>query len=254
MRRTALTLALALASALLVAAPASAASYAVTASLSKSAPDVGTKTTLSGKVTGSGAGKKTLTVELRLGNGSWKKVGTTKTSSKGAYSYGFKVTKVGDQALRVVAPKKGKTGKGTSPAVALAGWTWLDLARQPHAVDGSAFVDTTPTISGDAHPKSVELQARAGGSSIFWSLANQCDDAEIDLTLYDGAAGTESVTVGTDDGAQSYPVVAFNTYGTHNVTSQSEYVSVTRDASGPIVVITSPRAHCKVDRLPASSN
>lgn len=234
-----------------LAAPAEAATYSVTLTASHVKRDVGQTLTLTGKVAGSKAAGKKLTVQRRVGTGAWTTIGTVRATSKKTYTVKHKVSRVGAQSFRVVAPKSGSTKTGISPARSIVGWTWLYLTDQPHYVTGTMFVGTTVSAQENTYARSVELVSGPGKREIFWQLDDRCDDSDVDVTLYDGVVGSQSVFVSTTEGGVTRQAVAGSLTGANVVgpTAGSLTISVTDTADHVLVV--SPRVHCSVSRLPS---
>ncbi|MEH3033915.1 MAG: hypothetical protein PGN07_07705 [Aeromicrobium erythreum] len=241
----------ALAASVLVATPAEAATYGVTLNLSKSTADVGQKIGLSGKVTGSKAAKKKLSVQYRLGSGSWKTVKTVTTSSKATYATTFTVKTAGTAGLRVVAPKSGSTKAGTSPARNFTGYRWLWLHQQKLIASGYVSVDDV-SHQGKDYPHSIYLGTSSG---ILWGTRQKCDKLSASLAVPSWAGDVSSQTVSVSsstsgtiqaDQGDPKPIDQF-------LSSSADYLSISRGSgSGPSVMILSPKVHCSVNELPVA--
>ena len=252
LRRTTLAAALIVAAAtFLVAAPANAAAYAVTLATSVTKGDVGTKVTLSGKVGGTGAAGRTVYLQRQSSNGAWGTVATTTTNSARAYSKAVTIPAAGTNAYRAVVNASSTVAKGTSLTRTVTGWTWLNLTDQPHYTAGEVVVGNTFFVAGKNRSRNVELSS---GSSIFWVLDGHCDRSDVSVARYDGGnpLQTVPVSVTTDDGGATYFAKSGSLTPANNVTLQSANLELARaDDSGPGVVVTTPRVHCDVARLPS---
>ncbi|MEH3033916.1 MAG: hypothetical protein PGN07_07710 [Aeromicrobium erythreum] len=261
MNRSAIALAgVALAAGVLVAAPAEAATYGVTLNLSKSTADVGQKIGLSGKVSGSKAAKKKLSVQYRLGSGSWKTVKTVTTSSKATYATTFTVKTAGAAGLRVVAPKSGSTKAGTSPAKPFTGYRWLSLYDESYLSDGFIARGWDSSISGTVNgghpPRETFAMANDDAPSgdhtfLAWRLSNQCDLFRAEAGLSDSDDTTRYLrlngTVTERKEVVSGEITHFeqSLVGAYSVGLSRE----AGDASG-YVAVERPRAHCSLNTLP----
>ncbi|MEH3033914.1 MAG: hypothetical protein PGN07_07700 [Aeromicrobium erythreum] len=244
----------ALAGSVLVAAPAEAATYGVTLDLSKVKADVGQKIGLSGKVTGSKSAKKKLSVQYRLGNGTWKTVKTVTTSSKATYATTFTVKTAGDAGLRVVAPKSGSTKAGTSPTKTFAGYRWLWLTQQSHYVAGAMFIDSPNMVEGKDRPRTIDLGSEGSSASITWNLQEKCDTSDITVALNDQQnPASEQVYYETNDGGATVTATNGARTPANGVSSSSEYLTFRRGSTTRDVLMVSPRVHCKVNELPRVS-
>lgn len=254
LRRLSVLLVAALVAAVLTSAPASAATYSVTIKLSAVKADVGKTVTISGSVSGSKAAKKSLLVQRKVGSGAWKKIGSVKTTSKKKYTYKHKVSTAGAQQFRVVAPKKGSTKQGVSPAKSFAGWRWLNLAEQPTFVYGAAAIDTNPTILGKKRPHSIEVYPNSFGAThegVSWTLSELCDKSDIKAALYAVAgSNTSDLYSSTDGGGSTISVTATELKTSNVVSSASQYLQIENEGLAYTVVLVSPRIHCSVNRVP----
>ena len=252
LRRTTLAAALVAAAAtFLVAPPAHAASYVVSLSADALNADVGEKVTLSGKVGGTGAVGRTVYLQRQSSNGAWGTVATTTTNSARAYSKAVTIPAAGTNAYRAVVNASSTVAKGTSLTRTVTGWTWLNLTDQPHATAGDVIVGNTFVVAGRNRARNIELSS---GSSIFWVLDGHCDRSDIAVTRYDGSNPMQTVPVSlsTDDGGTTYFAKSGSLTPANNVTAQSASLELARaNDSGPGVVVTTPRVHCDVPRLPS---
>ena len=259
------TAAAALVLAAVTAAPAEAASYAVSIKTSKTQTDVGTRFTLSGKVTGRGAGGKTVVIERKIGSGKWTKLTTTKTTSKGTYERKLTAKSVGAKQYRVVAGASSSVGRGTSAAVTVTGFTWLTLAEQPTTAQ-IATVNISRRAGGKTYPHSIVLLGFAGSSAVIWQVDKKCDGFSTSVVVdpayaADGDAATGDVVSGTDpfsspDGprvtAKNGTPTAFKT----TTLKGADYFALALDqtegseGSTPTVDLLTPKAHCSVTTLP----
>lgn len=245
-----LAAALGLVAALFIATPAQAATYSVTAALSATKADVGQTVKITGTVGGAGAANKRLAVQRRIGSGAWATIGTAVTGANKKYSYTHKVSKTGAQQFRVYAPASNGVSGKASDAKSFTGWIWLNLTQQPHSAGGSLFWDTEPTVKATKRPHSVEQFD--DNTFAFWDLDNKCDQSKVALGTYDTASGTASGSVQTDEGSAGYTVSAGVATFANHVALASDYLQISKTAGAPLV-ISSPRVHCSIARLPDPS-
>jgi hypothetical protein len=234
-----------------LAAPAEAATYSVTLTASHTNRDVGQTLTLTGKVAGSKAAGKKLTVQRRVADGPWSTIGTVRATSKKTFTVKHKVSRTGAQSFRVVAPKSGSTKTGTSPARSITGWTWLYLTDQPHFTTGGSFVGTKAVVGDTTYARSVELTSGSGTRAISWSLDGRCNASDVDVALDNSQLwSVQTVDAETDDGGASQQAMAGERRALDVVTSASDYVTYSVTANTSNVKLVSPRLHCSVSRLP----
>ncbi|MET3960968.1 hypothetical protein ABIE44_000902 [Marmoricola sp. OAE513] len=237
-----------------IADPASAAGkYGVTLTSSRTVADVGQVTVLSGKVTGTGAGKKKVAVDVKIGAGAWKRVGTTRTTKKGKYSFKARVSSAGTVSYRVVAPKRKKVAAGTSPAVSLQAWRWLDLYDESYLSGGGVIsrgVQDSVRIGGKK--PAAHSFAMGGSSYLYWNLAQQCDRIVAQVGLTDGDGGETRGVRFQQDGVNTDIDVtggeALKGFANLSASSVSSLVVARPDNLYTYLVL--PRAHCKVNALP----
>jgi hypothetical protein len=240
-----------------LAAPAEAASFGVSLTLSRTKADVGKTLTASGKVTGSKAGKKLLTVQRRVGTGAWRKVGTTRTTSKGAFSYAYRVRSTGAQSLRVVAPATGSTKLGVSPARAFTGFTWVDLYDAPYQSGGDAVVRgpvTGWTVEGRKPP--AHTLGLTSDAYVYWNVDSRCDAWRTDVAVPDGNPGS-SFTVKLSAWQTTVLTPTSEAPVIHHLDTQLtglNGLNVRRDESsmGGVVYLMTPQAHCSTSTLPVA--
>lgn len=249
------TLALALGSVAL-AAPAQAATYSLTLTASHTNRDVGQTLTLTGKVTGSKAAKKKLTVQRRAGAGAWTTIGTVRTTSKKTYSFKHRVTRTGAQSFRVVAPKNGSTKIGVSPTRNITGWTWLDLYDESYYSAGGVQRGWVGPVNGGTPPRETLGLYSSDGSdvhgSVAWRTESLCDrlTAAFGMSDSDGTAKWVRISLpGADVEVQPSEITTLNrSLVDVGLFSMRRFT----DSGEGYVAIESPRAHCKVARLPVA--
>lgn len=259
MRRHAIALvAILVAASGLAVAPASAAgTYRVTLSSSRSVADVGQVAVLTGKVSGNGAGKKTIGIDVKVGDGAWKHLGTTRTRKTGAYTYRATVTSAGTMSYRVVVPRSKTVGKATSKTVSLQTWRWLDLYDQPYLTGGGVVgrgAYETTTIGGAKPP--AHTLAMGEGSYAYWNLAQECNKVLAQAGLSDSDLGssatvrfelsgdTTDVPVTGGQPLQGFASMATSSVGGFRVSRPDDHYAY----------LVLPRAHCKVNQLPVAAD
>lgn len=239
-------------------APTSAAgTYAVTLASSRSVADVGQVAVLTGKVTGSGAGKKAVRVDVRIGDGAWKRLGTTRTKKSGKYAYRAAVTSAGTVSYRVVVPKSKTVGKGASKTVTLQTWRWLDLYDEPYLTGGgvvSRGAYETTTIGGVMPP--AHTFGMGENAYLYWNVDQQCDQLVAQVGLSVGDQGSTRVVRFAQSGDDTDVSVtggeALKGFANMAASSVSSFV-VSRPDNLYAYLVT-PRAHCKVNALPVASD
>lgn len=240
-----------------LAAPAEAASYGVSLTLSRTKADVGKTLTASGKVTGSKAAKKLLTVQRRVGTGSWRKVGTVRTTSKGAFSYAYRVRATGAQSLRVVAPATGSTKLGVSAARAFTGFTWVDLYDAPYQSGGNAVV-RGPVAGWTVEGRTPPAHTLGIGSDayVYWNLDGRCDAWRADVAVPDGNPFTSStISFSASENVSLSPTSEAPV--THYLDTQLSAVNGltarrVESNMGGLVYLMTPEAHCSTSTLPVA--
>lgn len=243
--------------AVLAAAPAQAATYGVTLTINTSSADIGTKVTLSGKVSGKGSVKKSVVIQRKAGS-AWKTIATTRTSAKSAYAKKITIRSTGIGVYRVAAKKAGSTATGYSPSRAVTGyrWLWLWLHQQTHTSFGGLYVGPLTQL-GTAYPHSISMSGT--NSQITWGLGNACDELSIKLAVPDYAgenAESQKLVLRTGSGSSTT-----HTFGqpplpvTGAVSTSSEFLTISRPNStaSATVYLLSPKVHCSVDELPEPS-
>lgn len=244
-------------------APAQAATYAVTVSAPAQA-DSGALFKVTGKVTGSGAGKKTLKIQRKIGSGPWKTISTVTTTKTGSYTRSVKMASVGQKKYRVVAPAQGRVKQGLSPTRTVTGFTWLTLVGQSHLSRGYTNWDVTARVAETSYPRSVQYATYGSEGDSFddFNLAGKCDRLRFGLGL-DDRSYSES--------AQSFSVLGFSDFGGFTQYFATDGASSTHErydktiaggittlrfsaslSGGAVVALTTPKAHCSVSALPTS--
>lgn len=239
-----------------VVAPASAAgTYAVTLSSSRSVADVGQTTLLQGKVGGAGAKQKLVRVDVRNGTGAWKKLGTTRTTKKGAYAFRAKVGSAGTVSYRVVAPKSKSVAQGVSKSVTLQTWRWLDLYDQPYLTEGGVVTrGVYPGLSiGGAKPATRTL-GMGSGAYVYWNLDQKCDRLVAQVGMSDSDVGTTRTVRFRQAGENSDIQVTGGQglKGFANLAASSLYSLAVSRPDDAYTYLVLPRAHCKVNVLPVA--
>ena len=256
MRTTTLAVGLAtiVAGAVLTAAPAQAATYGVTLTINKSTADIGTKVTLTGKVSGKGSAKKSVVIQRKAGS-AWKTITTTTTSSKSTYAKAITIRSTGAGVYRVAAKKAGTTSTGYSPSRTVTGYRWLWLHQQSQFSAGVTYVGTVEQL-GKRYPHSMTMFS--GGSTLAWGLGKTCDQLSAKLAVADYSGDdveAQKVEVGGGTGPGTYTVGQPPVTIVGQAQPTSEYLSITRPSNGSSVPVhlLSPKVHCSVDELPDPS-
>lgn len=245
----ALGLATVVAGAVLTAAPAQAATYGVTLTVSTSTADIGKKVTLTGKVSGKGSAKKSVVIQRKTAK-AWKTITTVTTSSKSTYSKAITIRSTGAGVYRVAAKKSGATSTGYSPSRTVTGFRWLWLADQPLLTTGQAFVNTTVRVLEKRYAHSIELSAFTNTSVVEWRLANACDRSDIGAALNNSSLGSEAVSVTTNDGGKTIDAIAGAIQRVEGVSASTRTLGYSIDNPDHNVLLVAPRVHCSVDQLP----
>jgi hypothetical protein len=242
----------------LVAAPASAAgTFKVTLSSSRSVADVGQVAVLTGKVSGKGAAKKTIEIDVKVGAGAWKRLGTTTTKKTGAYSYRATVGSAGTVSYRVVVPRSKTVAKGTSKTVSLQTWRWLDLYDQPYLTGGgvvSRGAYEATTIDGVKPP--AHTFGMGQNAYLYWNVAQKCDRILAQVGLSDADQGqTRAVRFALSGDTTDVNMTggqALQGFASLATSSVDGFVVSRPDDLYAYLVL--PRAHCKVNTLPVASD
>lgn len=255
MRRLVLATLLAVASTLLVAPAAQAATYSVSIALSTAKADVGQVVKISGTVKGTKSSAKALSVQRKVGSGAWTRLGTVKTGSTGKYSYAHKVTTAGTQYFRVIAPTYGSVKQGVSASKTFTGWAWLWLAQQPHfSGPARSFWDADATVAGTARPHSVISLDEARVAD--WSVGRRCDRGDFTLAVSDAATNLGWTEIAFDgplgDSWYSYPGAGDPRKLGLKIEGAITLSFIQRSSESARLV--GARVHCNVPRLPAYSD
>jgi hypothetical protein len=180
-----------------------------------------------------------------------------RATSKKTYTVKHKVSRVGAQSFRVVAPKSGSTKTGISPARSIVGWTWLALYDQSYYSSGGVQRGWTGTVNGGTPPRDTfglySDDASSGShGSLLWRPEEQCDrlTAAVGLSDSDGtAAFLRLQAAGPSQDVEAQPSemtpVDVSLVGAASLSMRRFQLS-----GGGYVVVESPKAHCKVGRLP----
>jgi hypothetical protein len=250
------------ASAATVAAPAQAAKpkFVVTAAVSATNVDVGQKIKVSGAVRGSGAAKKTVRLERRVGRTAWKTVASAKTNSKGKYAFAYALRQAGAQSFRVVAPKNRKRATGASPARTVTGWRWLDLTREPWSTSVWAVAEGGASVGLYATNHRSERvgirmspgEAASAGVQVGWRLRG-CKTFKATFGIENRWNLTAHLEVASKIGASDESVVtAASDVTVLRALDPDDYVAVqltNPTAVYSALIMSTPRAHCSADKL-----
>jgi len=245
------TVCVAAASALsLVPAEAAQPAKAYTAFISSSTAkaDVGKTFTLTGTIGGTGAGKKTVIIERKVGSADWKKLTTVKTTTKGTFSKKITVKSVGRKKYRVVAPSSASRATGRSAPAIVTGYAWLDLYDQSYLSDGTVVRGWIGTLNGRTPP--AHTFALSGDSLLYWNTQKLCDKMSGALELRDD--GIPPQTVRVEAGATSSDVVVAAGTSVPLPTSLVDAfgIRIQRTNGDSYLALTTPKAHCSVTSLP----
>lgn len=227
--------------------------YRVSIKIGKTSADVGQVITLAGRVKGPKARKKRLVVQRKVGSGAWRAVKKVRTNKKGRYSTKVKVAVVGQQHLRVVAPRSKKARKGVSSRRGYVGWRWIDLTTQPSLMEGNTAIRGAVTIAGKHYAKAITFD----DTGLFFNATGACDTFRSTIGVVDGEGpvGTAlALTYPGDDGdaGERRTEVAL-TGGAAPKAFRTSLSGVRLFAFGVVVgrgTVVSPEAHCTVNALP----
>ncbi len=249
--------------AVLTAAPAQAAGYSATITLSAAKADVGKKITATGKVTGKGSAHKTVKLQYRNASGTWSSVKTLSTSSKGTYKVSFTVRTAGARALRLAVPAKGTVKKGYSPAAAFTGWRWLSLYDESYYSSGVIIRGWNSALSGTVNggrpPRETLTFVNSEGENTHsyasWRLERTCDELRAEAGASDSLDSTTYVTV-IGSTTKRYAVVPseITSISMSLTDSFSTAIRRTTGDGDSYMPIERARVHCMVDSLPISSD
>ena len=241
----------------LTVAPAEAAAYGVTLTASTVKADVNTTFKLSGKVTGSGAGRKSIIVQRKIGSAAWKNYSTITTRQTGTYSKAFTMASVGAKSFRVLVPKSGKLTTGTSNTVEVTGYTWLALVNQPLQHYGTGAFNVVGRVNGETYAKSIVMYGEGG---YYFDVDSKCDRVSLGFGLDERTSGSleQPFSAGFAD-SNGTTVLADNTADIalakidQPLTPSAEFLYFGRDTevgSNKYVAVTTPKVHCTVTQLP----
>ncbi|KRC63828.1 hypothetical protein ASE12_03035 [Aeromicrobium sp. Root236] len=177
----------------LVAAPAHAGTaYKVSLSVSATTLDYGKTLTLSGSVSPKAAGAK-VTIQRRVGSGSWKSITTRTLSSTSRYSYAVKPGP-GVVGYRVIKSRSGSHATGISSTRTVSVYRWRYLADLPTASATSMTTGTFTlnnsfdTATTRSYAKSVRLLSGGFGQ---WSLVG------LHCRLFQSSTGVDATNPST---------------------------------------------------------
>lgn len=161
----------------MIASPAQAASYSISASLSKTWMTQSTTVEISGKLSPA-TPNKTVTIQ-RFKNGEWVTSTTKKTNSSGKYKATLKPNQFGTASYRVLTAAKGSTAKGKSKVVSVDVYTWFDLAEIATVTDDSRLYfdggsDIQLLIDGEEFGDDGWASNEDGAGYTKWDLGGAC--------------------------------------------------------------------------------
>lgn len=237
----------------LTVAPAQAATYAVSITASKTNADVGTRFTVSGKVTGKSSASKSIAIQRRTGSAAWRTLTTVKTTSKGTYRRAITVRQAGAQQYRVVAPASRSTKRGASQAVTVTGWTWLDLYDESYLSSGGILTRGYYGQLNGRTPPAHTFTMAGGSTRIYWNLGSLCDSVHASVEVPNHGPTSESFTIGRGGDDDVFTLTAgqsrsldWDSTGAYSFTVNHTNGST----SGNYVALLTPKAHCSAARLP----
>lgn len=196
----------------LVAGTAGAATrYVVTASASSPNVDVGTTSTLRGKVS-PGAKDQRVLVQ-RLAPGGWITVQRPQLNRYSYYKATVRVPKAGENKYRVIKPGTSAHPTGYSPTVTVNGWRWRYLTTLPLAASPSSFL-TDEFASGVLRENTYAPFIRQGPDqgSGYYVLDGKCTEFEAVVGVSAESATNDPASVFLFGSTVSTPA-AFNTLG-----------------------------------------
>lgn len=178
--------------------------YSVTLNLSATAADINTSVTLTGKVSPRAKGKKVSIYRKNGTTGSWKKISTTKLTSKGRFTKKIKLTAGGPTFFRVAKSAAKGHAKGISPARNISVFRWRSLNDLPFAANPSNVYRGKVSVNG--HRFSAKSFSLRTSESVDWDLTGkQCKTLRGYIGIDDdSAAGTTGYAFILDQGLYAY--------------------------------------------------
>lgn len=227
---------------------------------------VGTAVTVSGKVSGKGAGRSKVAVQVRYGSAAWRTVATPRTTRSGAYSVKVSLAHAGNVQLRTVKSASKFRRAGASRAVTLLASRWIDLTQAPSATYSAGLNRHSVLMGGKRYTTSFQswlggmyLQVRPDGKCSTFEFTTGFADADLAAvdpdTRVSGAVGSAQTP--------SDPVALLHEFEVGSGAPAKQTVDVTgknlvlmeigiNDSAGdePRTVIAEPRMLCTTDGLP----
>jgi hypothetical protein len=231
--------------------------FSVTASASRTQLTLGSSFTLSGKVSPSAKGKK-VTIQERLGAGSWKNLTTKTLSSSSKYSATIKPRKAGAYSYRVVKAAGGSRAGGASVAKSVSIFRWRYLVDLPLSATVGNASEGTATIRGNQFDHSIRIGEGVADSGLTYLNQGCTAMTSIigmgDLSAGDATASTGiSLVTGSGEGplyhrtfvATSEP--RFYTTETGLTTAKQIKISATANSASAYAEIfwAEPQVYCK---------
>ena len=183
--------------------PHKAGVFTVTASVDETAPLVGDKVTIKGKVRPGVPGAQ---VNLQVkydGRKGWKTIGHDRLNGAGKFRFEDKVGSVRERRYRVVKPAGGHRAAGQAKTEKVTVFGWRDLTSLAPATTSSMY-ELDAVINGVAYPRSLRATT-AASSSVDYNLNRDCTAFRGTAGLDDSSPSTGSAVVAvTADGVQKY--------------------------------------------------
>jgi hypothetical protein len=183
--------------------PAKAGVFTVTASVDETAPLVGDKVTIKGKVRPGVPGAQ---VNLQVkydGRKGWKTIGHDRLNGAGKFRFEDKVDSVRERRDRVVKPAGGHRAARQAKTEKVTVFGWRDLTSLTPATTPSMY-EMDAVINGVAYPRSLRATA-AASSSVDYNLNRDCTAFRGTAGLDDSSPSNGSAVVAvTADGVQKY--------------------------------------------------
>jgi hypothetical protein len=177
--------------------------FTVTASVDETAPLVGDKVTIKGKVRPAVPGAQ---VNLQVkydGRKGWKTIGHDRLNGAGKFRFTDKVGSVRERRYRVVKPAGGHRAAGQAKTDKVTVFGWRDLTSLAPATTPSMY-EMDAVINGVAYPRSLR-GTTAASSSVDYNLNRDCTAFRGTAGLDDSSPSTGSAVVSvTADGVQKY--------------------------------------------------
>jgi hypothetical protein len=183
------------------ATQARAGAYAVTASVNKTEPLVGSKVKIKGTVTPAAPGSK-VTIEVKYEDQkSWKSIGHATLNGAGKFKFKDKITSVRQRTYRVVKPagQGHAAGRANTKKVTVFGWRPL-TSLSPVLSEGMGETSNV-NINGTSYPDSIVSNSTMAGLHIDYNLNRDCKLLEARYGLSDAspAIATASLSLVVDN-------------------------------------------------------